>query len=168
MLQLTNSFKYYIMSIGAIVFLIILGIVLLLIEFLIIPGITIAGIGGFLCLAAGIFAAYYGHGVQVGNITLVSTLFVVILSIILVLKTKTWKKVMLESNIDGVVEDIKHDAAFKVGDHGKTITRLAPIGKAMINDKTVEAKSITGFIDENTEIEIVKIQNTNVVVKPLN
>jgi membrane-bound ClpP family serine protease len=45
---------------------------------------------------------------------------------------------------------------------------LAPIGKAMINDKMVEAKSITGFIDENTEIVIVKIQNTNVVVKPKN
>ena len=75
---------------------------------------------------------------------------------------------MLDSNINGNVGDVKHDASFKVGDHGKTITRLAPIGKAMINDKIVEAKSITGFINENTEIEIVKIQNTNVVVKPLN
>jgi membrane-bound ClpP family serine protease len=156
------------MSIGAIIFLIILGMVLLFVEFLIIPGITIAGIGGFLCLAAGIFAAYYGHGVQVGNITLVSTLVVVVLSIGLVLKSKTWKKVMLESNINGVAGDVIDDTTFKVGDHGKTVTRLAPIGKAMINDKMVEAKSITGFIDENTEIVIVKIQNTNVVVKPKN
>ena len=156
------------MSIGAIIFLIILGIILLFIEFLIIPGITIAGIGGFLCLGAGIFAAYYGHGAQVGNITLIATLCVVILSVGLVFKSRTWKKVMLDSNINGNVGDVKQDASFKVGDHGKTITRLAPIGKAMINDKIVEAKSITGFINENTEIEIVKIQNTNVVVKPLN
>jgi len=156
------------MSIGAIIFLIILGIVLLLVEFLIIPGITIAGIGGFLCIGAGIFAAYYGHGVQVGNITLLSTLGAIVLTIALVLKSRTWKKVMLGSNINGIIGDVKHDVAFKVGDHGKTITRLAPIGKAMINDKMVEAKSMTGFIDENTEIKIVKIQNTNVVVKPLN
>jgi membrane-bound ClpP family serine protease len=156
------------MSIGAIIFLIILGIVLLLVEFLIVPGITIAGIGGFLCMGAGIFAAYYRHGSQVGNITLVATLCIVILSIVLVLKSRTWKKVMLNSNIDGNVGDIKHDPVLKVGDHGKTITRLAPIGKAIFRDKIVEAKSITGFIDENTEIEIVKIQNTNVVVKPLN
>ena len=156
------------MSIGAIIFLIILGIVLFLIEFLIIPGITIAGIGGFLCIGAGIFAAYYGHGVQVGNITLLSTLGAIVLTIALVLKSRTWKKVMLDSNIDGIVGDVKHDVTFKVGDHGKAITRLAPIGKAMINDKMVEAKSMAGFVDENTEIEIVKIQNTNVVVKPLN
>jgi len=156
------------MSVGAIIFLIILGIVLLLVEFLIIPGITIAGIGGFLCLAAGIFAAYYGHGVQVGNITLFSTLAAIILTLALVFKSRTWKKVMLDSNISGVSGDVIHDASFKVGDRGKAITRLAPIGKAMFNDKMVEAKSITGFIDENTEIEIVKIQNTNVVVKPIN
>ncbi len=156
------------MSVGAIIFLIILGIVLLLVEFLIIPGITIAGIGGFLCLAAGIFAAYYGHGVQVGNITLVSALVAVVLSFVVVFKSRTWKKIMLESNINGTVGDVKHDVSFKVGDRGKAITRLAPIGKAMINDKIVEAKSITGFVDENTEIEIVKIQNTNVVVKPIN
>ncbi|MBN2215627.1 MAG: NfeD family protein [Bacteroidales bacterium] len=156
------------MSIGAIIFLIILGIVLLLVEFLIVPGVTIAGIGGFLCLGAGVFAAYYGHGAQVGTITLVATLCIVILSIALVLKSRTWKKVMLDSNINGNVGDVKRDAVFKIGDHGKAITRLAPIGKAMFHDKIVEAKSITGFINENTEIEIVKIQNTNVVVKPLN
>ncbi len=156
------------MSIGAIIFLIILGIVLLLVEFLIVPGITIAGIGGFLCMSAGIFAAYYGHGSQVGNITLVATLCIVILSIGLVLKSRTWKKVMLDSNISSNVGDVKHDSVLKVGDQGKAITRLAPIGKAMFKDKVVEAKSITGFVDENTEIEIVKIQNTNVVVKPLN
>ena len=154
------------MSVGAIIFLIILGIILLLVEFLIIPGITVAGIGGFLCIGAGIFAAYYGHGVQVGNITLFSTLGVIILTIAVVLKSRTWKKVMLDSNINGITGDIKHDANFKVGDRGRAITRLAPIGKAMINDKMVEAKSMTGFIDENTEIEIVKVQNTNVVVKP--
>jgi membrane-bound ClpP family serine protease len=154
------------MSVGAIIFLIILGIVLLLVEFLIIPGITVAGIGGFLCIGAGIFAAYYGHGVQVGNITLFSTLGAIILTIAVVLKSRTWKKVMLDSNIDGIAGDVKHDPNFQVGDRGRAITRLAPIGKAMINDKMVEAKSMTGFIDENTEIVIVKVQNTNVVVKP--
>ncbi len=168
MQQLTNLILDYNMSIGAIIFLIILGIILLLVEFLIIPGITVAGIGGFLCIGAGIFAAYYGHGVQVGNITLISTLGAIILAVLLVLKSRTWKRVMLDSNINGITGDVKHDPDFKVGDRGRAVTRLAPIGKAMFQGKMVEAKSMTGFIDENTEIEIVKIQNTNVVVKPLN
>lgn len=156
------------MSIGAIILLIILGIVLLLVEFLVIPGITIAGIGGFLCVAGGIIAAFYVHGIKVGTVILFSTLAIVIITGVIVFKSRTFRHMMLESNINGVVGNIKAENTFNVGDHGMTITRLAPIGKAMINDKMVEAKSMTGFIDENTEIEIVKIQNTNVIVKPLN
>ena len=38
----------------------------------------------------------------------------------------------------------------------------------MFNDKIIEAKSFSGYIDENTEVEIIKIQNTNVIVKTLN
>lgn len=155
------------MSTGAIILLIIIGIVLFVVEFLIIPGITIAGIGGFLCLGSAIFAAYYTHGVTYGNIVLLSTIIIIVIGAIVSVKTKVWKKVILESNVEGVAVDIKHDNFFKVGDHGMAITRLAPIGKAMFNDKLVEAKSIVGFLDENTEIEIVKIENNNVVVKPL-
>ncbi len=155
------------MSIGAIVLLIILGIILLFLEFFIIPGITIAGIGGFLCLAGAIFAAYHNHGIAIGNIILLSTLALLIILVFVSFRSKIWNKVMLNSNIKGIATDVKHDTTFKIGDHGKAITRLAPIGKAIFNDKMVEAKSIAGFVDENSEIEIVKIQNTNVIVKPL-
>ena len=61
------------MSILSIVLLIILGFILLFIEFLIIPGITIAGIAAFLVLATAIFFGYYEHGVTTGNYILLST-----------------------------------------------------------------------------------------------
>ena len=156
------------MSIGAIILLIVLGIILLFLEFFVIPGFTISGIGGFLCLAASVFASYYYHGVTVGNIILVSTIILIFSLIFISVKSKVWNKVMLKSNIEGKAIDVKQETAFHIGDRGKTVTRLAPIGKAIFNDKIVEAKSIGVFIDENTEIEIIKIQNTNVVVKPLN
>ena len=156
------------MSIGAIILLIILGLILLFLEFFVIPGVTIAGIGGFICLAASVFASYYYHGVTIGNIILISTIILIILLIFISVKSKMWNKVMLKSNIEGKAIDVKQETAFHVGDHGKAVTRLAPIGKAIFNDKIVEAKSIGGFINENTEVEIIKIQNTNVVVKPLN
>ena len=155
------------MSVGAIILLIVLGIILLFLEFFVIPGVTIAGIGGFLCLAGAIFAAYYNHGTGTGNIILLSTIVVLIILIFIAFKSNIWKKVMLNTDIDGIATDVKNDPSFKIGDRGMAITRLAPIGKAMFNNKMVEAKSIAGFIDQNTEVEIVKIQNTNVIVKPL-
>jgi membrane-bound ClpP family serine protease len=155
------------MSPIAIVLLIILGIILLLIEFLIIPGVTVAGIGGVLLIAGGILAAYFKYGIKYGNITLAGTILLLIIIFIVALRSRTWKKIALDSRIDSSVNNIKKEGRFTVGERGKTITRLAPIGKAMFNDKIIEAKSLSGYINENTEVEIIKIQNTNVIVKPL-
>ena len=71
------------MNLLIIVFLIFLGIVLLLIEFTILPGITIAGIGGLLLFAYSIYLAFTSYGTLVGFITLG---FVLIVSPVLVVK----------------------------------------------------------------------------------
>ncbi len=155
------------MSPIAIALLIILGIILLLIEFLIIPGVTVAGIGGVLLIAGGVLAAYIKHGVKYGNMTLAGTILILIIIFIVALRSRTWKKIALDTKSDSSVDNIKKEGRFAVGEKGKTITRLAPIGKAMFNDKIIEAKSLSGYINENTEVEIIKIQNTNVIVKPL-
>ena len=155
------------MSPIAIALLILLGIMLLLIEFLIIPGVTIAGIGGFLLIAGGIFSAYRTYGTKFGNITLAITVLFLIIIFSFALRARTWKKIALSTKINSSVENIKKEGKLTIGERGKTITRLAPIGKAMFNDKIIEAKSLSGYIDENTEVEIIKIQNTNVIVKPL-
>ncbi len=155
------------MSPIAIALLILLGILLLLIEFLIIPGVTVAGIGGVLLIGGGVLAAYVRYGVMYGNITLAATVLVLIIIFIVALRTRTWKKIALDTKIDSSVENIKKEGRFIVGERGKTVTRLAPIGKAIFNNKIIEAKSLSGYINENTEVEIIKIQNTNVIVKPL-
>lgn len=155
------------MSPLAITLLILLGIMLLLIEFLIIPGITIAGIGGFLLIAGGVFSAYNSRGIKFGNITLAATFLVLIIIFFFALRSRTWKKIALNTKVDSSVENIMKEGKFKVGERGKTITKLAPIGKAIFNDKIIEAKSLAGYVDENTEVEIIKIQNTNVIVKPI-
>ena len=46
------------MEVLAIILLIFFGIVLLLLEFLVIPGTTIAGIGGILLMAGGVYMSY--------------------------------------------------------------------------------------------------------------
>ena len=73
------------MSILAIILLIILGIFLFIVEFLLVPGITIAGIGGAILMAVAVYSAYKTHGSTVGNYTLLATL---ILSIGLCLEGK--------------------------------------------------------------------------------
>jgi len=153
------------MSLLAIIIIILLGILLLLVEFLIIPGFTVFGIGGFLFLFLGIGSSYYFHDIQTGNITLLCTVVVSVATIYVVFKKKTWKKMGLQASIDSRNEPFETEK-IQPGDQGKTITRLAPIGKAQVNGIFCEAKSTMGFIDENTEIEVVRVLNTQIIVKP--
>lgn len=157
------------MSLGLVIFLILLGILLFVIEVLLIPGITIAGIGGALCIIAGVIIAFTSLGVVTGFIVLVSTAVLLAVSVVLMLKADTWKKLMLTRTIDGKVDLIrKEEGRVKPGDVGVTVTRLAPGGKVMVNGEYYEAKSIDILIDPRKEIEVVRIDDNKLIVKPTN
>jgi len=49
---------------------------------------------------------------------------------------------------------------------GKTITRLAPIGTVVVEDNRYEGHSIGPYINQNTEIEVVKVAASYLIVKP--
>ena len=151
------------MSLTAIIILILIGIILLLIEILIIPGVSIAGIGGFICMIAGIVLSYKFLGIKQGNIILLVTFLLNIIVILYSLRTKTWRKVGFESEINGKANLI--DIGINVGDAGITISKLAPSGKAIFNDKTVEVHSTEGYINPNTEIVIKTIKDNKIFIK---
>jgi len=154
------------MSLLAIILLIVLGLVLLLIEFAVIPGITIAGIGGFLLLIISVYIAFISYGNVGGFITLAVVLVAAPLMIFYFFKSRSGKKMILESQIDGKVEYIEQ-GKIAIGDIGKSIGRLAPSGKAKINGEVVEAHSTGVFIDHNTEIIVMKILSNKIIVEPL-
>jgi membrane-bound ClpP family serine protease len=155
------------MSLLGIILLILLGVVLFLVEFLIIPGVTIAGISGALVLGVAVFMSYKTYGTTTGTYTLLSVLVVSIITLALALRSKTWKRFMLKTNIDSKVEVGLEDQKIKPGDKGETVTRLAPIGMVRVNDITIEGKSIGGFLDPHTNIEVVKVLGTQIIVKPI-
>jgi membrane-bound ClpP family serine protease len=154
------------MSLLAIILFILLGLVLLLIEFAVIPGITIAGIGGFLLLIASVYIAFKSYGTVAGLITLTVVLIAAPMMIYYFFKSKSGKKMILESQIAGKVETVNHEN-IKVGDSGKAIGRLAPSGKVRINGEVVEAQSTGVFIDQQTEVKVVKVLSNKIIVEPL-
>lgn len=155
------------MSIIAIILLIVLGIFLFIVEFLLVPGVTIAGIGGAILMGVAVYMAYTTHGNTAGNYTLVATLILTVGIGAYALRAKTWKRLMLHKDIDSKVEVGLEGGAIKVGDRGESITRMAPVGKVMINGIVVEGKSQRGFLDQHTPVEVIKVKNTQVIVKSL-
>ncbi len=152
---------------GAIIILIVLGILLFLIEFLLIPGITIAGIGGAIMTMSGVYIAFERFGTKIGVLVLLFTLVSTIVMFAFSLRSKTWKKAMLSTNIDSNVADDLGLELLHEGDKGETIGRLAPMGMIRISGHSYEAKSIAGYIEPHTPVEIVKISASQIIVKPI-
>ena len=150
-----------------IIILILIGILMLLIEILVIPGTGVAGIIGFGLMVAGIWVAYTNEGVREGHITLAITLGVSIVGLLLALRSKTWNKAMLHTVVDGKVKTIDSEL-LKVGDQGKTVSRCAPMGKAVFNDKFYEVSAYSDFIDQEKDIEVMKISGNKIFIKPIN
>jgi membrane-bound ClpP family serine protease len=153
---------------AVIIILIVLGILLFVIEFLLIPGVTIAGIGGLVLTVFGVYKAFSDFGPSVGIWVLLGTLLLSVFVIVMSLRARTWNRLMLKTNVNSTVDKNLTEDQVKTGDRGTTVTRLAPMGKIVVNDLVREAKSVEGFIDEHTEIEIVSIEGTRISVKPVN
>ncbi len=148
-----------------IVLLILLGLLLLILEFFALPGVTFAGLGGALFIGVAIFMAYKEFGQTGGNATLISTLGLTIVVIVWSLRSGTWNKLMLNASVDGQVE-VKKDSDVKVGDEGIAITRLNPVGKAKVNNVIVEARCPGQFVDQNTLLLVQRVHKTYIIVKP--
>ena len=153
------------MSLTAIIILLFLGLILILFEFLVLPGTNISGIIGIVLILAGIYFGYKYLGATKGHIILISTFIVMVVTMILILRSNTWKSMSLKTTINSKVENIEIKN-IKTGDKGKSLTRLAPIGTVLVNDKTFEGMSGHKFIDPNTPIEVIKIEGNQLIVKP--
>lgn len=149
----------------AVILLIILGILLFVIEFLLVPGVTIAGIGGLILTVFGVYKAYAEFGSGTGTWVLIGTLVLSAFVIAMSLRARTWSRLMLKTNISGTVEDPSLEELIKEGDEGTTLTRLAPMGKILVNDLVREASSTEGYIDEHSAIEVVSVEGTRISVK---
>ena len=143
-----------------IAFLMVVAIVLILLEIFMLPGITVAGVGGFLFAAGGLFYAY-SVSTPIGNVTLAVSSLVFAASF---MRSKSFNRVALKTDIDSKLVSSR-DLGIVPGDEGLTLSRLAPIGKARINGITVEAKSMDELIDENTPVEVIRVDGYNVIVK---
>lgn len=138
-----------------------------MLEFAVIPGVTIAGIGGFLMLGASVYIAFARFGNLAGFVTLMFVLIATPLLIYYFFRSKAGKKMLLETKIDGKVEAFD-DKKIKEGDTGLTVGRLAPSGKVRVNGEIAEAQSTGSFIDQNIEIRVIKILPNKLIVEPLN
>lgn len=153
---------------GLIIGLIFVGVILILLELLVIPGTTVVGFLGMILMGIGVYLSYVNISATVGHITLSASIIFFVVTIILALRSKTWNKVALNNNIDSKVDLIVIDSSEMIGKTAKTISRLNPVGKINFNGEYYEAKSYHNIIEPNTEVEIINVEGNSLIVKPKN
>ena len=146
-----------------IIMLILVGAVLILMEFMIFPGVNIAGVIGLICIGVGVYFGYSFYGNTTGHVILSLTTLFGIIGTRYALRSSTWKKLSLETKLESSVEGV--DSSVKVGDIGRSVGRLSPMGNVQIREVLVEAESQSGYIDPNKEVEVVKVFKNKIVVK---
>jgi membrane-bound ClpP family serine protease len=150
-----------------ILLLLILGVALLIIEIIFIPGTTLVGILGLLFMLGGIITSYSLFGPEVGHWVLAITVISGGLVTWLALKSGFWKKLALKNTISARVNEELIDT-IKVGDVGKTTSMLRPSGNALFEKGIFEVHSPLEMLKSNVEIKVIKIENNKIIVTPLN
>jgi len=143
---------------------IIVGFIFLLLEILVLPGTNVAGIIGFVLIGIGVWQAYAAYGNVVGSLTLAGSVVFSAAGLYYALKAGTWQKAALKKKIESKVNIINTDN-IQVGDIGKAVSRLVPMGKALINDEFFEVHSKQGYIDEGSEIVVKSINFSKILVE---
>lgn len=152
------------MTIFGIILMILAGLVLFLLELLVIPGISVAGIGALILMAVAVYLGFSLFGATTGVIVLLSVLASMGLVIALTFRSGTWKRVTLHSEMKSKTNEVSV-FGIQPGDTGISITRLGPVGMVQIGEHRVEGHSEGPFIDQQSPVVVVRVEPSFVVVK---
>ena len=149
-----------------IVLLIVLGVLFLIAELLLLPGVSVGTILALVCYGSAIYLAFTDFGITTGIIVLAVILVLSLITTVLSLRAKTWRKLALQQEIDS--QSMENPAAkIAIGSIGVTISRLSPMGKVEIDGELHEAKSLDSYIEQRKRIEVVGFDNFTVIVKAI-
>jgi membrane-bound ClpP family serine protease len=153
---------------GPIIILIIVGLLLLLVETLLLPGFAVTGILGIVAMGAACWLAFTRLGNTAGIIVTIVCILLAAALLIWVMRSSTWKKATLNTKIDSKVDVNAGQKAIAVGSKGTTVTRLAPMGMVRFEDGTkAEVSSAEGFVDPGCEVEVCAIEGEKIFIKKI-
>lgn len=148
-----------------IILLIFLGLLFLVAEIVLLPGVSIGAILSLASYGGAIYIAFRDYGALSGGIVIVVILALSLVATIISLRSKTWQRFSLHQKIDSSSMTDPTQENVRVGDTGTTLSRLAPMGTVEIGGKIYEAKSLDAYIDPRSTVEVIGFENFNVIVR---
>ncbi len=144
-----------------------IGLSLILVELVFIPGTTVVGLLGLLFAIAGIVVSYQHFGNTVGLYVLIGISCVTLGALVYSFRSNAWSRFSLKSAIDSKVNEGLTEQ-IGVGDEGVAVSALRPVGKAEFREKTFEVKTTGEYVDSGERVKITRIQAHQIFVEPIN
>lgn len=147
--------------------LLLIGLALIVIEVVFVPGTTLVGIIGVIFAGAGVIISYRYFGSEVGLYITLGMSAVTALALFYSFRSKAWTRFANNSTMKSRVNE-GLTALLHIGDEGVTVSTLKPMGKAQFANGEFEVKTLGDYVDVGTKVKIVYLESNQIIVKPLN
>ncbi len=163
----------------------VIGVILIIVEIFALPGFGVTGIAGIVLVVTSLTLAMINNigfdfkPVRPDNVII--SLFIVFISIFIAIIASYFltKKLFTQNRLFGslALETVQSkddgystaDIHYRemIGKRGIAHSILRPAGKVMIDGELFDATALTGYIEKGENIEVVKYETTQLVVKKL-
>lgn len=142
-----------------------LGVFLILIEILFVPGFGLVGIFGFVLLLWGTYRFFEDYGLWTATGIFLGALAFCSACFVIFLRSPASKWIVHRDRLKRA--DMEHD--LQQNQRGRCLTPLYPVGKAVFiidgKERIFDVSSRGEFIESNQEVEIFMIEGNRVFVK---
>jgi membrane-bound ClpP family serine protease len=153
------------MSIFLIAILILFGILLIVLEVLIVPGMVV-GFLGLVFILLGIGGAWNEYGALGGILTAIISLALGAFAVWSALRTGFWKHFSLRNRLEGRANEIE-TGTVHAGDRGYAMSSLRPMGTVKVNGHRFEARVESGLVPPNYPVEVLAVEGSRLLVRPV-
>ncbi len=147
-----------------IVLLVFFGLLFLVAELVLLPGVSIGALLSLVCYGSSIYLAFRDYGPLTGAVVVIAILVLSCIAIVISLRAKTWQRFSLKQEIHSSSMP-EPDKELQIGARGTSVSRLSPMGKISIDGRIYEAKSQDIYIDPRSDVEVVGFENYSVIVR---
>ncbi len=148
-----------------------IGLILLLVEILVIPGFGFAGIGGLAAMGISVFMASENpqQALLSMAVALMGTLVLVIIGMKLMGTRNLWSRLILQTRQEKQTgyQAPSQQLENYLGQEGRALTQLRPAGAMEIDGKRIDVVTEGDFIPRGSRVQVIKVEGTRVVVRPV-
>ena len=147
-----------------VVALMVLGLVLLAVEVLVLPGFGLIGVLGFLLCGGAVWLAHAQIGTGWSAIAVAGGVLAAGGIFLVLPRTRLGKSMVLETGIDAKVVD---GLEVLLGREGQALTPLRPSGSVEIDQRPVDVVTDGQYVEPGSRVRVVRVEGARVVVEPL-